>query len=136
MADRFQLRVVTPSRELLDTEVREVTAPGALGEIGVLPDHATLLTALETGVLSYRTDHGLARLAIRGGFAEVAANVMTVLADDAAFAEDVDAAAVEQELRTAESRMRDVVPADEEYAAVDAALRWARARLDVARAAR
>ena len=81
MADRFHLRVYTPERELVDVDVREVTAPGAYGEIGVLPDHAALVTALEAGVLSYRQDGAVVRLTIGGGFAEVRDNVMTVLAD-------------------------------------------------------
>ena len=84
MADRLRLRIYTPEREFVDREVREVTAPGALGEIGVLPDHATLVTALEPGVLSYREDGEVRRLTIGAGFAEVRDNVMTVLADSAA----------------------------------------------------
>jgi len=61
----MRLRVYTRERQLVDQDVREVTAPGAYGEIGVLPDHAALVTTLE----------------ITGGFAEVRDNVMTVLAD-------------------------------------------------------
>jgi F-type H+-transporting ATPase subunit epsilon len=81
VADRLQLRVYTPERELVDAEVREVTAQGAYGEIGVLPDHAALVTALEPGILSYRVDGRMLRLRLGGGFAEVRDNVMTVLAD-------------------------------------------------------
>src|SRR5947207_7857324 len=81
MADRFRLRVYTPERELVDADVREVTAEGALGQIGVLPDHAALVTALEPGELAYRADAGMARLRLGGGFAEVRDNVLTVLAD-------------------------------------------------------
>jgi len=84
VADRFRLRVYTPERELVDRDVREVTAPGAYGEIGVLPDHAALVTLLEPGVLSYRENGGVARIQIGGGFAEVRDNVMTVLADSGA----------------------------------------------------
>ena len=80
MADRLRLRVYTPERELVDADVREVIAPGAWGEIGVLPDHAALVTALEPGVLSYRADAQPVRFTIGGGFAEVHDNVMTVLA--------------------------------------------------------
>ncbi len=83
MADRLRLRIATPERELADVEVREVTAPGALGEIGILPDHAALVTALDPGVLSYRQNGTVVRLAIGGGFAEVRDNVVTVLADSA-----------------------------------------------------
>ena len=83
MADRFRLRVYSPERELVDTDVAEVTAPGAYGEIGVLPDHAALVTALEPGTLSYKEGGKTGRLTITGGFAEVRDNVMTVLADSA-----------------------------------------------------
>ena len=81
MADRFRLRVYTPERQLVDDDVREVTAPAAWGEIGVLPDHAALVTTLEPGVLSYRQNGKVARLSVGAGFIEVRDNVMTVLAD-------------------------------------------------------
>ena len=81
MADRLRLRVYTPDRELVDAEVREVTAEGALGQIGVLPDHAAMVTALEPGMLSYREDGSVVRLRLGAGFAEIRDNLMTVLAD-------------------------------------------------------
>jgi F-type H+-transporting ATPase subunit epsilon len=81
MADRLRLRVYTPERELADREVREITAPGTLGELGILPDHAALATTLEPGVLSYRDEGGTTRLQLGGGFAEVRDNVVTVLVD-------------------------------------------------------
>ena len=132
MATAFQLRIVTPSRQLLDEEVREVTGPGTLGEFGVLPDHITFLTSLEIGALSFRSDRGVQRLAVRGGFAEVANNVMTVLADDAVFSEDIDAAAARSDLQAAEAQVKDLSPLDEGYAAADSNRRWAQARIEVA----
>ena len=86
MADRLRLRIYTPEREVADVEVREVTAPATLGEIGVLPDHAALVTSLDPGTLSYREAAGAktVRLTIGAGFAEVRDNVMTVLTDSAA----------------------------------------------------
>jgi F-type H+-transporting ATPase subunit epsilon len=81
MADRLRLRVYTSERTLVDRDVREVTAQGALGQIGVLPDHAALVTALDPGELAYRDDGGVVRLALSAGFAEVRDNVMTVLAE-------------------------------------------------------
>ena len=83
MADRFRLRVYSPERQLVDTDVSEVTAPGAYGEIGVLPDHAALVTMLEAGTITYKEGARTSRLTISGGFAEVRDNVMTVLADSA-----------------------------------------------------
>jgi len=81
VADRFRLRVYTPERELVDADVREVTAEGAYGQIGVLPDHAALVTALEPGPLVYKDGGSAVRLELGSGFAEVRDNVMTVLAE-------------------------------------------------------
>ncbi len=83
MADRFRLRVYSPERQLVDADVTEVTALGVYGEIGVLPDHAALVTTLEPGLLTYKESARTGRLRIEGGFAEVRDNVMTVLADAA-----------------------------------------------------
>jgi F-type H+-transporting ATPase subunit epsilon len=132
MRDRFQLRIVTPRQAVLDEEVREVTAPGSLGEFGVLPDHITFLTSLEMGALRYRTDGEAQRLAIRGGFAEVADNVMTVLVDDAMFPDDIDQQAARADLTTAEAQLRELSPLDPAFSTADANRRWAQARLDVA----
>ncbi len=130
MANAFRLRIVTPNRQLLDEEVREVTGPGSAGEFGVLPDHITFLTTLDAGTLSYRTDAGARRIAVRAGFAEVADNVMTVLADDALFAEDIDVAAARGELTSAETQLQGLSPLDESFPALDAQRRWAQARLE------
>jgi F-type H+-transporting ATPase subunit epsilon len=135
MADAFQLRIVTPNRQLLDEQVREVTAPGALGEFGVLPNHVTFLGALEIGTLRYRTDGGGAHVAVRGGFAEVVDNVMTVLADDAAFASDIDVASAQNDLQNAEAQLKQLSPIEEAYAPAEAARQWAVARIETARAA-
>ena len=87
MAEVLRLRVYTRERQLVDQDVREVTAPGVYGEIGVLPDHAALVTTLEPGVLSYKDTAGaVASVQVTGGFAEVRDNVMTVLADACAAA--------------------------------------------------
>jgi len=136
MRDAFDLRVVTPRRLLLEEQVREVTAPGTVGEFGVLPDHIAFLTSLETGTMSYRDAGGTHRLAVRGGFAEVLNNVMTVLADDAAFAEDIDVAAARSDLQEADAKLRGLSPLDDSYASVDASRRWAQARIATASASR
>src|SRR5262249_20659022 len=136
MRETFELRVVTPRRLLLDERVREVTAPGTGGEFGVLPDHITFLTSLEIGTLSYRSERDVRRLAVRAGFAEVLNNVMTVLADDAAFAEDIDVAAARADLQDADAKLRGLSPLDDAYASADAGRRWAQARIETASAGR
>jgi F-type H+-transporting ATPase subunit epsilon len=81
MAERLRLRLYTPVGAVLDAEVDQVTAPGAYGEIGILPKHAALATTLEAGVLAYRQGAKTGRVRISGGFAEVRDDVVTVLAD-------------------------------------------------------
>lgn len=134
MAEQLQLRIVTPRRPLLDEPVEEVTGPGTLGEFGVLPNHAAFLSSLEIGRLTYRGARGIKHLAVRGGFAEVADNVMTVLADAAERPEEIDSAVAEADLRAAEARLRELSPIEPEYSAAEAEARWARVRLEVARA--
>jgi F-type H+-transporting ATPase subunit epsilon len=133
MATSFQLRIVTPRSQILDEEVREVTAPGTLGELGVLPDHVTFLTSLEPGVLIYKSDRATSKVAIRSGFAEVLDNVMTVLVDDAAFGRDIDAEAARRDLQHAEHALQSLEPSNEGYASAEAARRWAVARIDASR---
>jgi F-type H+-transporting ATPase subunit epsilon len=132
MADKIRLRVVTPSRLLLDEEVDEVTAPGALGEFGVLPNHITFLTLLAPGEMSYKEGTVRHYLAINGGYAEVLDNVMTVLAPAAEFAGEIDTNRARQAKDTAEKRMSELNYQDKEFNIAEAALRWANARLLVA----
>ena len=104
-ATSFRLRIVSPERSLLDEEVEEVIAPGAAGEFGVLPDHITFLTVLAPGRLIYRTGNQRSVIAIFGGYAEVVDNVMTVLADGAEPARQIDLEAARQAQQEAESAL-------------------------------
>lgn len=132
MADKITLRLVTPSRMLLDEEVDEVTAPGALGEFGVLPNHISFLSLLEIGEMSYKQGTVKHSLAVGGGYAEVLDNVMTVLADAAEYAEEIDTAAAQRAREAGEKKLAELNPEDSEFAATEAALRWAQVRLQVA----
>ncbi|MEO8604383.1 MAG: ATP synthase F1 subunit epsilon [bacterium] len=132
MATEFQLRLVTPRRQMVDQSVTEVTAPGTLGEFGVLPDHANFLSSLESGRLTFKDAQGAHVLAIREGFAEVSDNVMTVLAEAAEAPADIDVAAARAELAAAEAELTHLAEIDPAFAAADAKRRWAQARLEVA----
>jgi F-type H+-transporting ATPase subunit epsilon len=132
MASEIQLRIVTPKAQILDQPVLEVTAPGTVGEFGVLPDHANFLSSLEIGPLSYKDSHGVHALAVKGGFAEVSNNVMTVLVEDAVSGREVDPVSTRDRLRAAEEAVAHLAPVDPEFAAADAERRWAQARLEVA----
>jgi F-type H+-transporting ATPase subunit epsilon len=86
----MHLRLVTPERLLIDTDVEEVYAPGILGEFGVLPLHITFLTALTVGAVRYRASGREHHVAISGGFAEVVDDTVTILADTAELADEID----------------------------------------------
>ena len=79
MAEKLKLELVTPYRLVLSQEVDEVTAPGTLGEFGVLPGHTPLLTTLKVGELTYRQGHDLFHVAVNWGYVEVENDVVTVL---------------------------------------------------------
>ncbi len=79
--EKIILEVVTPERFVLREEVDEVVVPGSEGDFGVLPGHCEFLTTLRAGKLSYRAGEQVQTLDIQGGFAEVRANRVIVLAD-------------------------------------------------------
>jgi F-type H+-transporting ATPase subunit epsilon len=106
-ANAIQLVVVTPKRQLLRESVGEVQLPGANGYLGVLPGHAPLMTELGIGELSYHDLGGKesTQMAILSGFAEVLADRVTVLAETAEFAQEIDLARAEAARARAEKRL-------------------------------
>ena len=132
MAGTFKLRVVTPERELLDDEVEEVTAPGAAGEFGVLPDHINFLTTLAPGRMVYRMGGRRHVLAVFGGYAEVVDNVMTVLADGAEEQGQIDLETAKRVAGEAEARLAELAPEAPEGVAVRRALAQSTARIAAA----
>ncbi len=107
LPDSIQLIVVTPERQLLRESVVEVTMPGLDGQLGILPGHAPLMTELGIGELSYRTGTSSQPvvLAVISGFAEVLGDRVTVLAETAERAEEIDLARAEEAKARAEKRL-------------------------------
>jgi F-type H+-transporting ATPase subunit epsilon len=99
------LEIVTPERPLVRETVDEVTLPGAEGELGILPGHTPLLTTLKVGVLSYRKGDERSYVAIAYGFAEALSDRVTVLAQIAERAEEIDVAKAKAALERAEQRL-------------------------------
>ena len=101
--DSIQLVVVTPVRQLLSESVTEVQLPGADGYLGVLPGHAPLITELGIGELTYRTRGGqTGLLAVIRGFAEVLPDRVSVLAETAERAEEIDITRAKEALKRAQ----------------------------------
>lgn len=129
MAEKFQFELVTPERRLVAAEVESVTAPGELGEFGVLPGHRPLLTLLKTGVLTFVKNGASERAAISGGYAEVSEQGVKVLAESAELAGEIDAAEAEKTLAQAEAEMKKLDPIEQAEA-----LARAKAARDLAQA--
>jgi F-type H+-transporting ATPase subunit epsilon len=137
MADSLELRILTPQRKVCDETVSQVVAQGALGQFGVLPDHITFLTALEPGPLTFRPVAGGAEtLAVKGGYAEVRDNVMTVLADDALPVERIDEQAARADLERAEAALADAPFGHPDHERLRREARWAAAKLELVRGGR
>jgi F-type H+-transporting ATPase subunit epsilon len=101
--DSIQLVVVTPVRQLLSESVTEVQLPGADGYLGILPGHAPLITELGIGELTYRTAGGqTGLLAVIRGFAEVLPDRVSVLAETAERAEEIDINRAKEALKRAQ----------------------------------
>src|SRR5918999_5690404 len=99
------LEIVTPDRSLVTDKVDELVAPAAEGYLGVLPGHTPLLATLATGELWYRKGGQRFYLAIIGGFLEVLPDKVTVLAQVAERAEDIDVARAQRARQRAEERL-------------------------------
>jgi F-type H+-transporting ATPase subunit epsilon len=130
MADTFQLQVATPERLFVDEQVSEAELPGRNGYMGILPDHAPLLSALAPGILSYGSGGNRQSIVIDGGFVEVFDNHVRVLADSAERADQVDANRARQDLDAANAALREAHSGAESDAALEA-MQKAQARIDI-----
>jgi F-type H+-transporting ATPase subunit epsilon len=131
----LHVEVVTAERELYNGEATMVNAPGSEGQLGILPQHAALLTMLKPGAMRIQLDDAEEPLFISGGFLEVNNDTVTVLADTAEYAEEIDEARAEEARRRAQERLEQATT-EQERAEVLAAVERAAARLQVAELAR
>lgn len=133
MAETFDIEIATPERLLAREKVIRAQIPAREGYIGVLPDHAPLLSELGIGAMTYTTpdDHRFS-LAISGGFLEINANVVRVLTDFAEKGQEIDVNQAEKDLKHAQDAI--INPAlGVDIASALIAVRHAQARIDAAR---
>lgn len=128
----LQLEVVTPEKQLFSGEVDSVLAPGAEGQLGILPHHAPLMSTLSVGELVARRGEEELSFAIYGGFIQVLPDRVIVLADVGERADEVDAEQAERARREAEELLKKEPPPELRAEAM-MALRKAQLRLRVAR---
>lgn len=129
------LKIVTPEKVVFEEEVSQATLPIADGEVTVLPEHIPYIGSVKPGEIFLRSADGReTALAISGGFVEFHDDVLTVLADTAERADDIDTERAEAGRKRAEEIMAERVRLnDEEYARTAALLEKELARLRVAR---
>ena len=132
MAEKLKLEMVTPYKRVLSVEVDEVTAPGAVGEFGVLPDHTSLLTTLKVGELTYKQGSETFSVAVNWGYVEVEDNVMTVLVETAEPADQIDVERAKAALTRAEEALKNLSSEDKQFKIMEAALERAVIRVQVA----
>jgi F-type H+-transporting ATPase subunit epsilon len=106
MAGKILLEVVTPEKQLLSQQVDEVIAPGSEGEFGVLPGHCHFLSTLKIGELRYRVGDHTSHMAILWGYAEVTPTKVTIMAEVAEKAEDIDVDRATTKVEEAERRLQ------------------------------
>jgi F-type H+-transporting ATPase subunit epsilon len=132
MAEKMKLEIVTPYAKVVDTEVDEVTATGALGEFGVLPDHAPFLTSLKIGELCYKADGVSACMALNWGYFEIKENRIIVLVETAEHAHEIDVERARAAQARAEEALRKLKPEDKQFKIYEAAIERALIRMQVA----
>ena len=133
----MQLTVTTPRGALVQIEVDEIAAPGAVGEFGVLPGHIPFMAALKPGVLFYRTKDGPRFLAIGDGVLQVArsgdSDKISVLVDRGESARDIDRDTATQELAAVDAELaKSKAETAAEVKALLGRRAWAAARVDAA----
>ena len=129
MASMIRLELVTPERLVLSEEVDEVVLPGYEGEFGMLPGHTQFLAILNIGVMWYRKESLVRKIALGGGFAEVNHDRVVVMADTAERADEIDLERAQRARDRAEARLKELSLDDETYAKAYAELQRALVRM-------
>lgn len=127
----IKLEIVTPEKRVLDESVDAVTIPTEKGEIGILPNHAPLISTLKSGILSYTIKGSTEKMVISGGFVEVGTGKISVLADIAETADEVNVETARAEKEATEKTLGAWSGTDEEFEAEKAKLEKAQARLQL-----
>lgn len=132
MADELILEIVTPEKMAFSGKIEEVTIPGTEGEFGVLRGHASLLSSIETGELSFIRDGKRTHYAVSTGYAEVTSGRVTVLVETAERSDMIDKERAKRASEIAEAKIDKLSKEDDEREAAKATLAKAKVRLNVA----
>ena len=128
----LRLEIVTPERRVLDETVDSVTVPAVNGEVGILPNHAPLISALKSGVLAYTKAGATERMVVSGGFVEVGMDKVSVLTDIAETAADINIEAARLEREQSEKVLGAWSGSEEDFEVEKDKFERAQARLQLA----
>ncbi|MCC7210203.1 MAG: F0F1 ATP synthase subunit epsilon [Anaerolineae bacterium] len=128
----LHLEIVTSERTVFEGEADMVTVPGGGGEMGILPNHAPVLSTLKPGELRVKIGNEVLEFAIGGGFIDIHSNRVIILADSAERAEEIDFARAEAARMRAEEMLKNPPPNKEDLLNLEAAFRRSQVRLRVA----
>jgi F-type H+-transporting ATPase subunit epsilon len=132
MADELLLEIVTPDKLAFSEQVEEVTIPGTEGEFGVLRGHASLLSSIEIGELSFSKDNKRTHYAVNTGYAEVLPSKVTVLVESAEKSDTIDKDRATKAKAESEAKLAKLAKEDPDYEKTRLALVMAETRLRVA----
>lgn len=131
MENKILFEIVTPERLLTKEWVDEVIAPGTEGEFGVLPGHTPFLTTLKIGEISYRKDRETKYIAVSWGYVEVGPSKITILAETAEMAEEIDIKMAEEARARALAILAKKDTEEKEFKKAEATLEKALVRMQV-----
>ena len=132
MAEKLQLELITPYKKVLSEQVDMITAVGSLGEFAVLPGHASFLTSLKIGELSYVQGGEIFHLALNWGYFEIVNDTVTILVETAERADEIDLERARTALGRAEEALKKLSREDKDIIYYEASLQRALIRMQVA----
>jgi F-type H+-transporting ATPase subunit epsilon len=132
MAEKIQLELITPYKKVLSEQVDMITAVGSLGEFAVLPGHASFLTSLKIGELSYAQGGEIFHLALNWGYFEIVNDTVTILVETAERADEIDLERARTALGRAEEALKTLTREDKDIIVYEASLQRALIRMQVA----
>lgn len=105
MAETFQFELVSPERVLMSESAEQVVVPGSEGDFAILPRHAPVISTLRPGILNVDLPSGRRRIFVKGGFAQMDSDTLTVLVEQAFDPDQADAATLSAAISTAETEL-------------------------------
>lgn len=109
----LKLEIISPKEKVFSTEAKQVVLPTESGEIGLLKGHIPMVTQLKLGALKVINDSSQEIFAIKGGFAQLVSDTISILTDEAVAASDLEASEIEQSINAVEKKLADSESASE-----------------------